>query len=295
MATYNVRVEPLGRDVACRDDQPILDACLREGIWLPHACTHGTCGTCKTRVLEGAVEHGESSMFALMDFEREEAALLCTASPRSDVVVEGDVELEPGVDIHPVRDFVGRVTEVTELAPDVRRVSVALEEDLRFNPGQYVLLRLPGGDERRSYSLANPPSEPRRLELHIKRAPGGRCTDGWIFSTLAVEDRVELCGPYGRFSLRPARAEPMLMLAGGTGLAPLKGIIRHVLESGLDRRMVLYHGVGTRADLYDRDYFEGLAAAHPDRLTPRRTPAPFRGAGSACPGPRSRPAAATCR
>ncbi|HZD67303.1 MAG TPA: 2Fe-2S iron-sulfur cluster-binding protein [Acidimicrobiales bacterium] len=264
---FTVRVEPVGRELTCRGDQSLLDACLREGVWLPHACTHGTCGTCKAQILEGEVDHRDSSSFALLEMERVEGqALICTARPRSDVVIEGEVDVPEGVEMHPVRDLVATVAEVTEPARDVRVLRLDLDEDLSFNPGQYVQVDLPGADDTRSFSLANPPSEPRRLELHVKRTPGGLATDGWIFATLEVGARVGVTGPFGQFCFRPARTESMLLLAGGTGLAPIKSIVAHVLGSGLDREMTVYHGVATAADLYDWSWFEAAAAAHPDRL-----------------------------
>ena len=262
-----VTIEPVGREVDCGDDQTILDACLRAGVWLPHACTHGTCGTCKARIVAGEVDHGEASPFALMDFERDEGmALLCSAIPLGDVVVEADVEAEPGVELFAVEDRVGRVVAVEEPGRDIRRLRIALDRPLRFNAGQYVSLKLPGSDETRSYSLANPPSVGSELELHVKRTPGGKASDGWIFSRLAVGDSIELAGPFGRFFLRPQRSEPVLMVAGGTGLAPLMSMIRHILDVGLPQTVCLYHGARSRADLYDADRLADLAEKHPGRL-----------------------------
>lgn len=271
MATaYEVTVEPVGRKIDCREDQPILDACLRAGIWLPHACTHGTCGTCKAEVLDGEVDHGDSSAFALMDFEREEGkALICTACPRSDLVIEGDVEEEEGVTTYPVADYTGVVTAIEDCAADTRRLLIDLGRALKFNPGQYVSIEVPGAHATRSYSMANPPSEPRRIELHIRRTPDGLASDGWIFKSLAVGDQVHLSGPYGRFFLRGARAEPILLIAGGTGLAPIKSMVRHILELGLDRTITLYQGARTTDMIYDVEYFTGLAKRYPDRFTYR--------------------------
>lgn len=268
--TYRITVEPLGREVPCRDDQPILDACLRAGVWLPHACTHGTCGTCKAEILDGDVDHGDSSSFALMDFERDEGkALICSACPRSDVVVEGDVDEEEGITTYPVADYTGVVTSIDDCATDTRRLSLDLDRDLAFNPGQYITLAVPGSTETRTYSLANPPNEPRRLELHVRRTRGGLASDGWIFSSLAEGDRIELSGPYGRFFLRPTRPEPMVLIAGGTGLAPIKSIIAHSLATDPDQQLTLYQGARTADMLYDVDYFSDLATAHPDRFTYR--------------------------
>jgi phenol/toluene 2-monooxygenase (NADH) P5/A5 len=269
MREYTITVEPLGREVTCREGQPILDACLRAGVWLPHACTHGTCGTCKAEVLDGDVDHGEASAFALMDFERDEGkALLCTATPRSDVTVEADVEAEDGIVFHPVEDFTGTVEVLEDIARDTRRLVLRLDRPIAFNPGQYVRLEIPGTTETRSYSMANPPHDAASIELQIRRAPNGVATDGWIFSRLAVGDEVRLSGPYGRFFLRD-RGKPAILLGGGTGLAPLMSMVRHVLESDLEQRFVLFHGGRAKADLYDVERLRGWAAAHPDRFSYR--------------------------
>lgn len=268
--SYRVTVEPAGKEVVCREDQPILDACLRAGIWLPHSCTHGTCSTCKAEVLDGEVDHRGSSSFALMDFERDEGkTLLCCATPRSDVTIEGDVEEEDGVEYFPVRDFTATVARVEDIAADTRRLVLDLGSDLEFNPGQYVHISVPGTGVTRTYSMANPPSESRRIELHVRRTPGGLATDGWIFKSLTAGDEITLAGPYGKFFYRDTRGEPAVLVAGGTGLAPMKSMIRRVLESDLRRTLTLYQGARTLDQLYDQEFFAGLAAQHPDRFTYR--------------------------
>ena len=259
MSSYTVRVEPIGAELQCREDQTILDACLREGIWLPHACTHGTCGTCKASILDGEVDLGDASPYALLESERDEsAALLCVACPRGDVVVEGEVDADEGVEIHPVRDYTGVVDVLEDVATDTRRLIVKLDAPLSFNPGQYVLLDLPGGGER-PYSIASSPVDCGRIELHVKRTPNGAATDGWIFADLGVGTPVSLSGPYGKFSFRPLRTQKILMLAGGTGLAPMKAMLTHILESGAEHEVVLYHGVSTADQLYDREWLTALA------------------------------------
>jgi phenol/toluene 2-monooxygenase (NADH) P5/A5 len=270
MNTYTVTVEPLERTVECREGQNILDACLRQGVWLPHACTHGTCSTCKVQILEGDVLHNDSSAFALLDFERNEGkALVCTATPTSDVVIEADVELEAGVEFFPVNDFVGTVAEIEDCARDTRRLLIDIDKDIVFNPGQYVQVSIPGRGVSRSWSMANPPGQPRRIELNIRRTPGGLATDGWVFKDLAVGDRIDIAGPYGRFFLRKQRPEPAILIGGGTGTAPLKSMIRHVLDTGLSNRMYFYQGARTQADLYDSEFFRKLEAKFPDQFTYR--------------------------
>lgn len=255
-------VEPLGAQIECRADQTVLDACLREGIWLPHACTHGTCGTCKAHVLDGEVDLGDASAYALLDSEREDgAALLCVATPKGDVTIEGEVDAEDGVDVHPVRDYRGVVDALEDAAPNVRRLLIRLSEPLQFNPGQYIQLNLPGG-KNRPYSVASTPADGLLVELHIKRTADGAATDGWIFKDLAVGHELTLSGPYGRFSFRSARSQPILLLASGTGLAPMKSILKHIAETGSQHETVLYHGVPTADDLYEHQWLEEFAAEH---------------------------------
>ncbi|MBM7367844.1 2Fe-2S iron-sulfur cluster-binding protein [Gordonia hydrophobica] len=262
--THTITVEPLGTELQCREDQSILDACLRNGVWLPHACTHGTCGTCKAEVLEGAIDYGDASPYALLESERAEgAALMCVATPREDVVIEGDVEIEEGITMYPVRDFSGTVAVLDEIAPDVRRLVVDLDEPMDFNAGQYVQLNLPDGDDR-PYSIANAPHERGRVELHIKRTENGAATAGWVFDRLAVGDVVTLSGPYGKFYFRPDRDKPLLLLGSGTGLAPLVSILKTVMaiedEDGeWEHEVVMYHGVALENGLYDREWFEQVA------------------------------------
>lgn len=272
-AEYQITIEPLGREVTCREDQTILDACLRAGVWVPHSCTHGTCATCKAEILEGDVDQGAASPYALMDFEREEGkTLLCVCTPRSDVVIEADVDVDDTMEVYPVQDFTGTLVALEDIALDTRRLRIELDRDLAFNAGQYMSLAVPGQDGvTRTYSMANPPTEPRILEFQIRRTPGGLATDGWIFANLAVGDTIALSGPYGRFVLRTDREEPSVLIAGGTGLAPIASMIRHALENDLPDvgHMTLYQGARTREGIYDVDLFRALEADHPDRFTYR--------------------------
>lgn len=264
---FQVTVEPLGRIIECRDDQNILDACLRNGIWLPHACTHGTCATCKAEIVEGSVDYGDASGFALMDFEKEAGkALLCCALPLSDVVVLGEIDEEPGLVFHPVRDHEATVAGIEECARETRRLTLDLDDEIEFSAGQYISLHVPDSTAVRAYSMASVPSQKNRIELQIRRTPGGLASDGWIFPTLKEGDRVKFSGPFGRFMYRTAREEPAIMIAGGTGLAPITAMIRDNLENGREQKMYLYQGARTRADLYDVELFERLQAEHPDQF-----------------------------
>ena len=262
---WTVTIEPIGREVLCREDQSIRDACLRAGVWLPHSCTHGTCATCKCEVVDGDVDHGEASSFALMDFERDEGKLLtCCAKPRSDVVIEADLDVDEDIEMYPVQDFTGIVVELTEVAKETVRMVVEMDREIAFNAGQYMKFVVPASDGQpevdRTWSIASPPSEPRRLEFHIRNVPGGRGTDGWVFKDLGVGDAVRLSGPYGRFVLHTGQDNHAIMVAGGTGLAPMKAMLRHALENGAyEGQLTLYQGARSREWLYDVAFFAALA------------------------------------
>jgi phenol hydroxylase P5 protein len=154
--TYQMTIEPLSHDVEVKEHQTLLDAALRNGVYLPHACLHGLCGTCKVQVLEGEVDHGEASPFALMDFERDEGkCLACVATALSDVVIEADIDEEPDAEIHPMQDFEGTVTALVDLTPTAKGVFIELDgEGINFQAGQYINLHVPGVELPRAFSYS---------------------------------------------------------------------------------------------------------------------------------------------
>ncbi|MEI7056315.1 FAD-binding oxidoreductase [Nocardioides sp. CCNWLW239] len=253
-----------GRRVECAEDQSMLEAFLRAGIWMPNSCNQGTCGTCKLQVVCGEVDHGGSPLDTLTAEEREAGlALACQARPlaETEVALRGE---EMGRTTHALRDLTATIVEVEDIARDTRRILLGLEEPLAFSAGQYVELLVPGTSERRQYSLANTAEEDKVLELHVRRIPGGVASE-WLFGAAAVGDRVDVRGPLGDFHVPEADEDdggPMVLIGGGTGLAPLLGIARTALERHPDRTMVLYHGVRTAADIYDTDRLAELAATY---------------------------------
>jgi phenol/toluene 2-monooxygenase (NADH) P5/A5 len=263
MIVHQLTIEPIGDEIEVAEGQTILDACLRAGVYLPHACGHGLCGTCKTQVLDGEIDHGEASPFALMDFERDEGFVLaCTATLKSDVAIEADVEDDPDARRIPVRDFVGEVVALDDLTHDVKGVRLALQDGpIDFQAGQYVNVFLPGIEASRAFSIANPPSDSGHVELQIRRVPGGEAT-GYVHERLQPGDKLRITGPQGRFIVRKSRGGPLLFLAGGTGVSSPRSMILDLLEEGYAEPITLVHGVRTQADLYGRDEFEALARSH---------------------------------
>lgn len=205
---HELTIEPLGETITVADGQTILDACLRAGIWLPHACGHGLCGTCKIDVVDGEVDHAEASPFALMDFERVDGkTLACTARLLDDVTIEAEIDEEPDQRRIAVADFSATVAAIEDLTHDVKGVRLALEggSTIDFQAGQYINLNIPAVSGTRAFSIANPPQDDTHVELQIRRVPGGVGT-GWVHETLKVGDRVTFSGPYGRFFVRKSRA-----------------------------------------------------------------------------------------
>ena len=268
--TYTITIEPLGREVRCDSDQTILDACLRAGVWLPHSCTHGTCATCKCDVLEGEVDQGAATSFALMDFERDEGkTLTCCAKPQSNVTIEADLEVADELEVHPVEDFVGTIVSLTDIAANTKRLVVKLDRPMRFNAGQYARFQIPGHEGvDRTWSIASVPTENEALEFQISNVDGGVGTAGWLFSSAQVGDQVNLSGPYGQFVLRTWEDKPLVMLAAGTGLAPLASMVKHALQNEqYEGHITLYAGARTPDELYDIEEFRELAEEFSEQFT----------------------------
>ncbi|MBR0565604.1 2Fe-2S iron-sulfur cluster binding domain-containing protein [Azoarcus sp. L1K30] len=260
--SYELTIEPLGQTIEIEEGQTILDAALRAGIYLPHACCHGLCATCKVDILDGEVEHGEASSFALMDFERDEGkCLACCATVEGDITIEADIEEDPDAENLPVRDFDGEVTRIESLTPTIKGVWIRLDNPIRFQAGQYVNLQLPGDIGSRAFSIASAPSSDGEVELNIRIVPGGRGTT-YVHEQLQAGERVRISGPYGRFFVKKSAQMPMIFMAGGSGLSSPRSMILDLLEEGCDLPITLVYGQRTRAELYYHDAFLALAERH---------------------------------
>lgn len=252
-----------GDELDIADGQTILDACLRAGIWLPHACCHGLCATCKIQISDGEIDHGDASPFALMDSERDEGkALACCATLESDVTI--DVEIEEDADAQgiPVEDYAGTVEAIEALTPTIRGIRIRTDRPIRFQAGQYVNLQI-GNDAAltRAFSIANDPSDPTLVELNVRIVPGGKGTT-WLHENLKTGDRVRFSGPYGRFFVRKSAKVPMLFIAGGSGLSSPRAMILDLLAEGETQAITLVYGARNLAELYYHESIAALAEAH---------------------------------
>lgn len=262
--SFTVTLQPSGLAFPVQRDEPMLSAAIRLGVGLPYGCKDGACGSCKSRLLEGRVIHGAHQLKALS--AEEEAAgwiLTCCATPQTDCTVEA--RSVPGAGEFPILKMPTRVLSIERPAPDVAVLRMQLPANQRFqyHAGQYVEFLLKDG-ARRSYSMANAPSRvgtPPAIELHIRHLPGGLFTDQ-VFSTLKEKDILRVEGPFGSFFLRES-AKPAVLLASGTGLAPIKALIEQLRDSGDPRPLALYWGCRSRADLYLHDWALQAAAELP--------------------------------
>ena len=262
--TYQVTIEPIGTTIDVEEDQTILDAALRQGVWLPFACGHGTCGTCKVQVTDGFYDVGDASPFALMDIEREENKVLaCCCKPESDMVIEADVDEDEDFLGYLVQDYQAKVVEITDLSPTIKGIRLEIDRPMEFQAGQYINLQLPDIEGIRAFSIANPPSELSIVELHVRKVEGGAATN-YIHNELKVGDEMALSGPYGQFFVRKSDEKNVIFIAGGSGLSSPQSMIIDLLEQGDTRTIYLFQGARDVAELYNREKFESLAKEYPN-------------------------------
>jgi propane monooxygenase reductase subunit len=264
-----VRFEPVGIDLEVAEDQTILRAAAEQGIMLMHGCKEGQCSACKSFVLEGEdIELEKYSTFALPDFELEEGyTLLCRAHPYEDVTIEllnyDEEMIRSGL---PIQEAVAEVFANEPVTHDMRHLVLRLMEptELKFFPGQYVDIKVPGTSATRSFSMANTTSiSTGQLEFVIKIFPDGLFSH-LLDTELKVGDRLELTGPFGVFTLREANDARLIFVGGGAGMAPILSLLRSMGERGIHRPATYYYGARRRTDLCFEDELRGLEELLPN-------------------------------
>jgi propane monooxygenase reductase subunit len=260
-----VRFEPVGIEIEVDEDQTILRAAAEQGIMLMHGCKEGQCASCKSFVLEGDdIEHDRYSTFALPDYEKEEGyTLLCRAHAYEDLTIEllnyDEEMIRSGL---PIQQAVAEVAAIIPVTHDMRHLVLRLVEpdEVKFFPGQYMDISVPGTDEVRSFSMANTSSKDGLLEFVIKVYPDGLFSQ-FLDTRLAVGDRLDLTGPFGVFTLREGDAD-LVFIGGGAGMAPILSLLRSMAERGISRKAVFFYGARGQRDLC----FEEELAAIADKL-----------------------------
>lgn len=264
--TFTITIEPSGRSFTAEPTEAILAAGIRQGIGLPYGCKDGACGSCKCKVVSGQITHGPHQAKAL-SAEEEAAgyALTCCGVAHSDVVLESRQVTEAGA--FPIKKMPVRVNRLDRASHDVivMHLQLPASDTFQYHAGQYIEFLLRDGD-RRSYSMANAPhtqaGQPA-MELHLRHMPGGKFTDH-VFGAMKEKDILRIEGPYGSFYLREDSDKPVILLASGTGFAPIKAILQHMHFKDIHRPTTVYWGGRRPADLYHHEWLLAQAAAMPN-------------------------------
>lgn len=245
--SFTVHVEPSGHEFTVESGESILDAAVRQGINLPYGCRNGFCGSCQSKLLAGEIDYPDGPPPAL-DENQAGACLTCKGFPKSDLRLEVK-EISQAQDIE-IREMPCKVDRIERLNDDVIRLYLKLPEGerLQFLAGQYLNFILEGG-EKRAFSIANAPHDDEFIELHIRHVVGGTFTD-FLFDGMKEKTIMRIEAPLGSYFLREDSDLPIILMGGGTGFAPLKGIIEHAFEIGVKRPIELYWGVRSSQDLY---------------------------------------------
>jgi len=262
-AEFTVTLKPSGNTFKAAADETILEAALRQGIGLPYGCRNGACGSCKGTLVSGEFDYGTYQERTLRPEEKAAGkALFCVGKACSDVTLE--VKEIGGTGDIQIRTLPCRVEKVEKPAPDVAVLYLKLpaQERMQYLAGQYIDILLKDG-KRRSFSMANAPHRDQYVELHIRHISDGQFTS-FVFGEMRDRAILRFEGPLGSFFLREDSTKPILLVAGGTGFAPIKAVLEHAFFTHTDREMVLYWGCRSLADLYMAELPAQWAKEHPN-------------------------------
>ena len=249
--SFKVSVPATGHEFTCEDGESILDAALRAGVGLPYGCRNGTCGRCSGELLSGDIGYlKELRTYAQLEVDNGKT-IFCQACARSDLEIAVQ-EITQSADIE-VKTMPCRVEHMRLLSHDVMELKLKLPESERllFLAGQYIEIMLKG-DKRRAFSIANAPHNDEFIELQIRHVPDGHFGD-YLFNEMKEKTLMRIEGPLGSYYLREDSDRPIILMGGGTGYAPLKGMLEHAFFVGMDRPIHLYCGVRAKRDLYMHD------------------------------------------
>ncbi|MGD9531151.1 FAD-binding oxidoreductase [Pseudonocardia sp.] len=263
-----VTILPFGETLEVRPGEPILQAVLRHGRFVKYGCKHGGCSTCRAEVVDGDFRLSDNTSFSLSDADRQAGVvLLCSTFAESgELIVDvsatmDDLSEEEYLAGQVVQECTATVDRNDPLTHDIRWLGLRLDAALDFTAGQYVEVAVPGrADTWRSFSMANAPAEDGRVDLIVKVIPGGAFSTA-LDGGLGPGDRLRLRGPLGQFGVRLSH-RPMVMVAGGSGMAPIRSMLAHLVATGNRREVVFCYGARTARDLFLLDELGALAAEH---------------------------------
>lgn len=261
--TFKITVQPSGHQFQANENELILDAALAQGLNFPYGCRSGSCGNCIGQVLEGEIAYPGGTPLGLTDEQlSENKALFCQAVAKTDLEIEvAEIKAADGIT---AKKLPARVTTLERLADDVMLMELQLpaSQRLQFLAGQYIDILLQNGGKR-AFSLANAPHNDERLQLHIRKVEGGYFTSH-VFDEMQEKSLLRIEGPLGSFFLRDESERPVILMGGGTGFAPLKAMVEHLIASESQRQVHLYWGVKSEPDLYLGDLAQSWADQHPN-------------------------------
>ena len=260
--SFSVTVQPSGRTFTASSDETVLTAGISQGIGLPYGCKDGACGSCKCKMLSGSVVHGTHQEKALSANEAAAGLILtCCAKAQSDLVLESRQVTGEGA--LPMKKMPTRVSSMQKVSEDVivMKLQMPANDVFLYRAGQYIEFLLRDGS-RRSYSMASAPAEGAPMELHIRHMPGGKFTD-LVFGSMKEKDILRIEGPFGSFFLREDSHAPIILLASGTGFAPIKALLEHMQHKQITRPATLYWGGGRPSDLYMGAWVQEFAQTNP--------------------------------
>jgi len=259
--TYHITVQPSGHVFDIEEGEFILDAALRQGIGFPYGCRSGSCGTCLGTVLSGEIAYPDGLPLTVMEHEHDQGkAVFCASIAKSDLSLEIK-ELSSSAEIE-IKQLPVRVESLRKLSDDVMEMLLKIPETerLAFRAGQYIEIIL-HDKSRKAFSIANSPSNDEFLELHLRHIEGGKFTD-FVFNNMKEKAILRIEGPFGSFYIRENSNRPLILVAGGTGFAPIKAMLEQLIEESDTRPIYLYWGASTEAGLYRNDLAEKWAFQH---------------------------------
>jgi CDP-4-dehydro-6-deoxyglucose reductase, E3 len=266
--SFKISVPASGHEFIAEKNETILEAALRQGVGLPYGCRNGACGKCSGEVISGETEYDVEALRGQAKKEYEAGkTLFCQARAVSDLAIKVR-EIVKSADIE-IKRLPCRVEKMELLTHDVMKLLLKLPETerLQFMAGQYIEFLLKDG-KRRAFSIANAPHDDAYIELHIRHVPDGQFGD-FVFDGLKEKTLMRIEGPLGSYFLREDSERPIILMGGGTGFAPLKGMLEHAFHIHLDRPIHLFCGARAKRDLYMDDMVKQWLKQHPNlKYTP---------------------------
>lgn len=247
--SFKIRVPATGHEFFAEENETILEAAIRQSVGLPYGCRNGACGKCAGEVISGKTECDADNLRALAKKEFEDGkTLFCQACATSDLEIKVR-EIVKSADIE-IKTLPCRVEKMALLTHDIMKLQLKLPETerLQFMAGQYLEILLKDG-KRRAFSIANAPHDDAFIELHIRHVPDGHFGD-FVFDGLKEKALMRIEGPLGSYFLREDSDRPIILMGGGTGFAPLKGMLEHAFHINMERPVHLFCGARSKRDLY---------------------------------------------